>query len=47
MEINFSLQCSQEPTTGPSPGLDESSPHPYTLFLWGPEHEATQSPSSI
>jgi hypothetical protein len=27
-----SLLCSQETTTGPYPKLDESNPHPPTLF---------------
>jgi hypothetical protein len=33
MEIEVSLLCLQEPTTGPCPEPDESSPHPYTLYI--------------
>jgi len=30
MEPNGSLLCSQDPTTGPYPEPDASSPHPLT-----------------
>jgi hypothetical protein len=33
MEPEGLLLCSQEPTTGPCPEPDESSPHFFTLFL--------------
>jgi len=32
MEPEGSLPCTQQPTTGPSPGADASSPHLPTLF---------------
>jgi hypothetical protein len=32
MEPEGSLPCSQEPTTCPYPKLNESNPHPQTLF---------------
>jgi len=32
MEPEGSLQCSQQPTTGPCSEPDESSPDPPTLF---------------
>jgi len=32
MEPESLLPCLQQPTTGPYPDTDESSPHPYTLF---------------
>jgi hypothetical protein len=32
MEPENSLPCSQDPTTGPNPKPDESSPHPPNLF---------------
>jgi hypothetical protein len=33
MELEGSLQCSQEHATGPYPESDESNSHPPTLFL--------------
>jgi hypothetical protein len=33
MEPEWSLLCSQEPTTGPYPEAHESRPQPPTLFL--------------
>jgi hypothetical protein len=33
MEAESSLQCSQDPTIGPNPEPDESSPYPQTLFI--------------
>jgi hypothetical protein len=32
MEHEGSLPCSQEPATCPYPELNESNPHPQTLF---------------
>jgi hypothetical protein len=32
MELEGLLSCSQDPTTGPYPEVDESSPHPPILF---------------
>jgi hypothetical protein len=33
MELEGSLSCSQEPSTGPYPEPDESSPYHLILFL--------------
>jgi len=33
MEPKHSLQCSQQPATGPYPEPDESNPHPPNLLL--------------
>jgi hypothetical protein len=32
MEPEGYLLCSQEPSTGPYPELDQSSPHPRNIF---------------
>lgn len=32
VEAKTLLPCSQQPTSGPSPKLDEPSPHPHTPF---------------
>jgi len=36
VEPKDSLQCSQEPTTGPYPEPNKSSPHVPDLFLYDP-----------
>jgi hypothetical protein len=33
VELGGSLLCSKQPTTGPYPEPDESSPHPHNLFI--------------
>jgi hypothetical protein len=41
MELEVSLQCSQQPTTGPYPEPDESSQHPVAhLFQLCPSYTA-------